>query len=96
MRAALEHGVQSESHEQAVRDAQEGEAGYTTRDMEELLLEALRLRCSRIDVFFMIGLPAQTLASVRDTVEYCGHLFELGDKRLSCFISPMGTVHRSR
>jgi hypothetical protein len=38
----------------------------------------------------MIGLPSQTSASVRDTVEYCGHLFELGDKRLSCFISPMG------
>jgi B12-binding domain/radical SAM domain protein len=79
-----------ESHEQAVRDAQEGESGYTTQDMEELLMEALTLRCSRIDVFFMIGLPAQTLASVRDTVEYCGHLFKLGDRRLSCFISPMG------
>ncbi len=38
----------------------------------------------------MIGLPAQTIQSVRDTVEYCGHLFQLGDKRLSCFISPLG------
>jgi hypothetical protein len=79
-----------ESHEQSVRDAQEGEAGYTTEAMEALFKEALRLRCSRIDVFFMIGLPAQTRASVRETVEYCGHLFQLGDKRLSCFISPMG------
>jgi B12-binding domain/radical SAM domain protein len=79
-----------ESHEQAVRDAQEGEAGYTTEDMEAIIKEAVRLRCSRIDIFFMIGLPAQTNASVRDTVEYCGHLFQLGDKRLSCFISPMG------
>jgi B12-binding domain/radical SAM domain protein len=79
-----------ESHEQAVRDAQEGESGYTTEDMEALIREALRLRCTRIDIFFMIGLPAQTMASVRATVEYCGHLFELGDKRLSCFISPMG------
>jgi B12-binding domain/radical SAM domain protein len=79
-----------ESHEQAVRDAQEGESGYTTEDMESIIKEALRLRCQRIDIFFMIGLPAQTTASVRGTVEYCGHLFELGDKRLSCFISPMG------
>jgi B12-binding domain/radical SAM domain protein len=79
-----------ESHEQAVRDAQEGESGYTTADMEAIFSEALRLRCQRIDVFFMIGLPAQTTASVRGTVEYCGHLFALGDKRLSCFISPMG------
>jgi hypothetical protein len=79
-----------ESHEQAVRDAQEGETGYTTEDMESMIREAVRLRCSRIDIFFMIGLPAQTVASVRATVEYCGHLFQLGDKRLSCFISPMG------
>jgi B12-binding domain/radical SAM domain protein len=79
-----------ESHEQAVRDAQEGESGYTTEDMEGIIREAVRLRCTRIDIFFMIGLPAQTAASVRDTVEYCGHLFQLGDKRLSCFISPMG------
>ncbi len=79
-----------ESHEQAVRDAQEGEAGYTTEEMESMIREAMRLRCSRIDIFFMIGLPAQTTRSVRDTVEYCGHLFQLGDKRLSCFISPLG------
>jgi B12-binding domain/radical SAM domain protein len=79
-----------ESHEQAVRDAQEGESGYTTADMEAIISEAVRLRCTRIDIFFMIGLPAQTTQSVRDTVEYCGHLFQLGDKRLSCFISPMG------
>jgi radical SAM superfamily enzyme YgiQ (UPF0313 family) len=55
-----------------------------------MLREALRLRCERIDVFFMIGLPGQTLESVRGTVDYCEHLFQLGDKRLSCFISPMG------
>jgi hypothetical protein len=79
-----------ESHEQAVRDAQDGESGYTTEDMENIIREAVRLRCIRIDIFFMIGLPAQTTVSVRATVEYCGHLFQLGDKRLSCFISPMG------
>jgi len=79
-----------ESHEQAVRDAQEGESGYTTEGMEAIFKEALRLRCTRIDVFFMIGLPAQSRESVQATVEYCGHLFLLGDKRLSCFISPMG------
>ena len=49
-----------ESHEQRVRDAQDGESGYTTEDMENLIREAVSLRCSRIDIFFMIGLPAQT------------------------------------
>ena len=79
-----------ESHDQAVRDAQEGEADYTTGQMEEMLAEALRLHCERLDVFFMIGLPGQTLESVRGTVDYCERLFQRFDARLSCYISPMG------
>ena len=51
-----------ESHEQSVRDAQEGESGYTTEDMEAIIKEAVRLRCSRIDIFFMIGLLALLVA----------------------------------
>ena len=38
----------------------------------------------------MIGLPGQTRASVMQTVDYCERLFQLGDARLACFISPMG------
>lgn len=79
-----------ESHEQVVRDAQEGETGYSNEDMENLFKQALSLRCNRIDVFFMIGLPAQTIESVHGTIDYCERLFGLGDRRLSCFISPMG------
>ena len=79
-----------ESHEQAVRNAQEGEAGYSNDDMEAMFKAALALRCHRIDVFFMIGLPAQTGRSVAETIDYCEHLFQIGDERLSCFISPMG------
>jgi B12-binding domain/radical SAM domain protein len=79
-----------ESHEQAVRDAQEGEMGYSNDDMEAFFKQALSLRCNRIDVFFMIGLPAQTIESVHGSIDYCERLLQLGDKRLSCFISPMG------
>jgi B12-binding domain/radical SAM domain protein len=79
-----------ESQEQAVRDAQEGETGYSNEDMERFLAQALSLRCHRVDVFFMIGLPAQTLASVHGCIDYCERLMQLGDARLSCFISPMG------
>jgi B12-binding domain/radical SAM domain protein len=79
-----------ESHEQAVRDAQEGETGYSNEDMERFLAQALSLRCHRVDIFFMIGLPAQTLASVHGGIDYCERLMQLGDARLSCFISPMG------
>jgi B12-binding domain/radical SAM domain protein len=79
-----------ESHDQTVRDAQEGETGYDNEDMERFLAQALSLRCHRVDVFFMIGLPAQTLASVHGCIDYCERLMQLGDARLSCFISPMG------
>ena len=50
-----------ESHDPKVRGAQEGETPYNNEQFEEAIGEALRLRCTRIDVFFMIGMPEQTL-----------------------------------
>ena len=82
--------ISPESHDAEVRRAQEGESVYDNQQFEQLLHEALRLRCTRLDVFFMIGLPRQTRRSVQDTVAYCERLFQRSDRRLSCFISPMG------
>ncbi len=82
--------VSPESHDPEVRHTMEGEAGYENADMELVLREALKLNCRRIDVFYMIGLPLQTYESVMETVDYCESLYEWGDKRLQCFISPMG------
>jgi len=82
--------ISPESHDHAVRRAQEGEPSYDNEEFERVLIEALKLRCTRIDVFFLIGLPRQTYQSVQDTAAYCEHLFEISDRRLSCFISPMG------
>lgn len=82
--------ISPDSHDHAVRRMQDGEPAYSNDQMEDVIREALKLRCHRVDVFFMIGLPGQTAASVRATIDYCEHLFGLGDKRLSGFISPMG------
>ncbi len=82
--------ISPESHDQAVRRAMEGEIGYDNESMEAFLREALKLDCHRIDIFYMIGLPRQTHASVMATVDYCEHLFRMGDSRVQCFISPMG------
>jgi B12-binding domain/radical SAM domain protein len=79
-----------DSHDHAVRRAQDGEPAYTNEQMEAVFAEALRLRCRRIDVFFMIGLPEQTRESVGETVDYCERLFARFDRRLACFISPLG------
>jgi B12-binding domain/radical SAM domain protein len=64
---------------------------YSTEDMEKTIEYALDSGCSRLDVFFMIGLPRQAPDSVMATIDYCDHLFQRfkGDKRLSLFISPL-------
>jgi hypothetical protein len=79
-----------ESHEEAIRHLQDDTTRFTNAEMEAVIREALKLRCRRIDVFFMIGLPQQTQQSVADTICYSEHLFQNSDKRLSCFISPLG------
>jgi hypothetical protein len=79
-----------ESHDEEIRLAQDHTTSFTNAQMEATIAEAARLRCHRIDVFFMIGLPRQTPESVRDTIRYSEHLFERFDRRVSTFISPMG------
>jgi radical SAM superfamily enzyme YgiQ (UPF0313 family) len=79
-----------ESHDEKIRRIQDEKAFYRNSEMEEVIKEALALRCHRIDVFFMIGLPEQTKESVMATIRYCDHLFQISDTRLTCFISPMG------
>jgi B12-binding domain/radical SAM domain protein len=79
-----------ESHEASVRRRQDKKVFYTNAEMEEVIAQALALGCHRIDVFFMIGLPGQTRASVLGSIDYCEQLFQNSDRRLSCFISPMG------
>lgn len=79
-----------ESHDESIRRVQDTSIAYTNHEMEEIIFAAQKLRCHRIDVFFMIGLPGQTPQSVDETIHYCEHLFKISDERLSCFISPMG------
>lgn len=79
-----------ESHDENIRSVQDKTISYGNTEMEAVIQAALKLRCHRIDVFFMIGLPYQTQKSVEDTIHYCEHLFKNTDKRLSCFISPLG------
>lgn len=64
---------------------------YSDADFERTIADALAAGCSRMDIFFMTGLPRQTPQSVMDTVDYCGYLMEKfnGDKRLFLFIAPI-------
>ncbi len=81
--------VSLESHDPVVRRAF-GKA-YANEPMESTIADALAVGARRLDVFFMIGLPQQTPASVLETIDYCAALLSRygRDGRLAPFISPL-------
>jgi len=79
-----------ESHDEALRRRQDHTVSFSNAEMEETIAQTLALRCHRLDVFFMIGLAGQSAASVAETISYCETLLGRFDRRLSCFVSPMG------
>ncbi len=82
--------ISAESHDDCVRAAF-GKHHYTTARLEESIAAALRNGCSRFDLYFMTGIPAQTAASVLETPAYIESLYaKVGnDPRLLAFSSPM-------
>jgi len=81
--------ISPESHDPKVRKA--SGRNYSNEELERTMSDALEFGCSRLDIFFMIGLPQQTPKSVMETIDYCDHLFQKfnGDRRLSPFIAPI-------
>jgi B12-binding domain/radical SAM domain protein len=81
--------ISPESHDPVVRKA--SGRNYSNEDLERTIAEALAAGCGRMDVFFMTGLPKQTVQSVMATTDYAEHLFQgfKGDKRLSLFLAPI-------
>ncbi|MBU0491950.1 MAG: TIGR04190 family B12-binding domain/radical SAM domain protein [Chloroflexi bacterium] len=81
--------ISLESHDEAVRRA--FGKPYDNAAIEATMQYALEAGCSRLDLFFMIGLPLQTYQSVLDTVDYCEMLLERF-KDYGCvfpFVAPM-------
>jgi B12-binding domain/radical SAM domain protein len=76
-----------ESHDEQVRRAT-GKF-YSNEAMEKSIRYAMDRGCSKFDVFFMIGLPEQTPASVLETLDYCEYLLKTFGRRLNPFISPL-------
>jgi len=79
-----------ESHDEKVRKA--SGKYYNNQEIEETIDAALSNGCERFDVFFLTGLPKQTLESAVETVDYCDLMYKRfnNDKRLLFFISPVG------
>jgi B12-binding domain/radical SAM domain protein len=81
--------ISPESHDPEVRRA--SGRNYSNDDLEQTISDAFAAGCGRLDIFYMIGLPKQTVQSALETVDYCGYLLDKfrGDKRLSLFIAPL-------
>jgi len=79
--------ISPESHDEDVRRA--SGKFYGNEDLENSIRFALDQGCSKFDVFFMIGIPRQTVRSVMETIDYCGHLLKTFGRRLNPFISPL-------
>ena len=80
--------ISPESHDPAIRKVCGRD--YSTEALEDTIEDALAAGCSRMDIFYMFGLPQQTTQSVMDTVDYCGHLMsKFHDKRLFTFTAPI-------
>jgi B12-binding domain/radical SAM domain protein len=67
---------------------------YDNAALESMIETLIRVGCKRVDLFFMVGLPNQTYASVMDTVDYCGELMQRyggtgPSKRILPLIAPL-------
>ena len=63
---------------------------YGDADFESTVQWALEAGCSRMDIFYMLGIPKQDRKSFMSTVDYCAHLWDkFNDKRLLLFTAPI-------
>jgi B12-binding domain/radical SAM domain protein len=60
---------------------------YSNEELEEALEIFIKHGCTRVDLFFMVGLPYQDYASIMETVAYCERL--LGKCRSPQKLLPM-------
>jgi clorobiocin/coumermycin A biosynthesis protein CloN6/CouN6 len=77
-----------DSHDMVVAKAA-GRGAYTMQQMEDFI-DALIDDIYSFEIYFLIGLPRQTVASVWETVDYCEHLLEKYQGRsVTPYLCPM-------
>ncbi len=94
--------ISPESHDINVRKT--FGKSYENSALEEMIETLVHVRCKRVDLFFMVGLPHQDYRSVMETVAYCGSLLQRYSRRdsrtrvlpliapLAPFIDPGSTI----
>lgn len=77
-----------DSHDLEVARAS-GRGKYTMDQMEKFI-DNLHEHIYSVEIYFMIGLPLQTLENVWNTIDYCEHILKKYNKRnITPFICPM-------
>ncbi|WP_071459036.1 TIGR04190 family B12-binding domain/radical SAM domain protein [Bacillus massilinigeriensis] len=79
-----------ETHDEKIRRFN-GKFNCTNAKVIDTLRFALKHKCSKIDIFFMVGIPHQDYASTLKNVDFCEqiHLACDQDARLSYFVAPL-------
>ena len=79
-----------ETHDEKIR-RYNGKFNCTNPKVIDTLNFALKNGCKKIDLFFMVGIPGQTYASVLENIDFCEtiHLACNQDKRIFYFVAPL-------
>jgi B12-binding domain/radical SAM domain protein len=79
-----------ETHDEKIRRIN-GKFKCSNDKVIETIQHALKHNCSKLDIFFMSGIPHQSYESVLQNVDFCEqiHLACNTDNRLSYFIAPL-------
>lgn len=93
----IDHQVPKYSLEITLESADEnirrenGKFACSNQDVIRLARSALAHGCRKLDIFFMVGLPHQTLESALRNVEFCEEIHKACglDKRLHYFVAPL-------
>lgn len=83
----VNYQISPESHDEQVRIA--CGKNYPNDEMIKTIQNAIKLGCGRFDIFFMIGLPKQTRASVLESISFAGELAKNFAPGLVPFIGPL-------
>lgn len=79
-----------ESHDEELRRLN-GKFPFPNADVESTIAAALENGCSRLDLFFMVGIPHQTRESALASIDYAHRLIDRfgRDGRLRLYVAPL-------
>jgi B12-binding domain/radical SAM domain protein len=77
-----------ETHDEELRRLN-GKFPITNDEVESTIASALAHGCHRLDIYFMVGIPKQTPASVMGSMAYARHLLERFGSKLQIYVAPL-------